>query len=145
MWIAFTIVIIVVLGLAAYAATGKLGEMPATAVTDTPKGFVPDGPVDEASLQATIIPLRAHGYTEQEVDDYLTLAVRGEGVSPQDVRFKVKRRGYDMAVVDELLDRLAAQLEQESAAASRSAARAADPEPDDEAVPPDPLNRPRRA
>jgi DivIVA domain-containing protein len=75
---AIAMLAVVVLGLAAVASTGRLGEMPGT-VTDTPQPHVPDGVL---------------------VGDDL----RG-------LRFAVVARGYSMQQVDELLDRLANQLD----------------------------------
>lgn len=72
------IVAVAILGMAAVASTGRLGEFPAT-VTDTPRPHVPDG--------------------ELSGDD-----LRG-------LRFGVETRGYSMQQVDELLDRLARQLD----------------------------------
>lgn len=67
-----------VLGLAAMAATGRLGEMPQT-VTDMPEPHFPDGWL---------------------VGDDLRSA-----------RFAVVARGYSMRQVDELVERLANQLD----------------------------------
>jgi DivIVA domain-containing protein len=75
---AMWILAVVVLGLAAVASTGRLGEMPDT-ITDTPQPHVPAGIL---------------------VGDDL----RG-------LRFAVVARGYSMQQVDELIDRLAGQLD----------------------------------
>lgn len=69
---------VAVLGLAAVAASGRLGELPAT-VTSTPVPHLPSGDV-----------------TGQDI---------------RDARFAVVLRGYSMAQVDELLDRVARQLD----------------------------------
>ena len=95
----------VVFGLAAYLGLGKLGEMPQHAVHDRPKGRIPDGPVDEAFLAEARIPVAAHGYDRGQVDGLLRRIADGEGVEPGAVLFDVVRRGYDMQVVDDLLDR----------------------------------------
>ncbi len=71
---------VAVLGLAAVAASGRLGELPDT-VTDTPRPHVPSGTLTG--------------------DDLRTL------------RFAVVTRGYSMQQVDELLDRVARQLDPE--------------------------------
>jgi DivIVA domain-containing protein len=76
-WV-ISIIAVVILGLAAVAATGRLGEFPAT-VTDTPQPHVPDGVLGGADLRG--------------------------------LRFAVVPRGYSMQQVDELLDRLAGQLD----------------------------------
>lgn len=78
MELAIAILAVVVLGLAAVAATGRLGEMPLT-VTDMPQPHVPDGVLGGDDLRA--------------------------------LRFAVVPRGYSMQQVDELLDRLADQLD----------------------------------
>ncbi len=72
---------VAVLGLAAVAASGRLGELPAT-VTDTPVPHLPQGRLSADDLRR--------------------------------VRFAVVPRGYSMAQVDELLDRLARQLDSPS-------------------------------
>lgn len=69
---------VAVLGLAAVAASGRLGGMPAT-VTDTPVPHVPQGRLTADDLRQA--------------------------------RFAVVPRGYSMVQVDELLDRLARQLD----------------------------------
>jgi DivIVA domain-containing protein len=79
-WV-ISIIAVVILGLAAIAATGRLGELPGT-VTDTPQPHVPDGALAGADLRG--------------------------------LRFAVVPRGYSMQQVDELLDRLAGQLDESS-------------------------------
>lgn len=69
-----------VLGLAAVAASGRLGELPGT-VTDTPRPHVPTGDLAGDDLRG--------------------------------LRFAVVPRGYSMDQVDELLDRLARQLDRD--------------------------------
>ena len=76
-WVLWMIAV-AVLGLAAVAASGRLGELPGT-VTDTPRPHVPTGVLSGDDLRG--------------------------------VRFAVVPRGYSMAPVDELLDRLARQLD----------------------------------
>ncbi|MFT4296248.1 MAG: DivIVA domain-containing protein [Micropruina sp.] len=71
-------VAVAVLGLAAVAASGRLGELPGT-VTDTPRPHVPTGVLTGDDLRG--------------------------------LRFAVVPRGYSMDQVDELLDRLARQLD----------------------------------
>ena len=75
------IIAVAVLGLAAVAASGRLGELPAT-VTDTPVPHLPQGRLSADDLRQ--------------------------------VRFAVVPRGYSMSQVDELLDRLAHQLDSPS-------------------------------
>ncbi|MBN9105406.1 MAG: DivIVA domain-containing protein [Propionibacteriaceae bacterium] len=76
-WV-ISMIAVVILGLAAVAATGRLGELPGT-VTDTPQPHVPEGALAGSDLRA--------------------------------LRFAVVPRGYSMQQVDELLDRLAGQLD----------------------------------
>jgi DivIVA domain-containing protein len=80
---AIAMLAVVILGVAALASTGRLGELPTT-VTDMPQPHIPDG--------------------ELVGDD-----LRG-------LRFAVVTRGYSMQQVDELLDRLAGQLDAGAAA-----------------------------
>jgi len=81
-WVLWMIAV-AVLGLAAVAASGRLGELPGT-VTDTPRPHVPTGVLDGDDLRG--------------------------------LRFAVVPRGYSMDQVDELLDRLAHQLDARRAA-----------------------------
>lgn len=74
----FWMIAVAVLGLAAVAASGRLGELPPT-VTSTPVAHVPTGHLQGDDLRA--------------------------------VRFQVVAGGYSMQQVDELLDRLARQLD----------------------------------
>ena len=76
-WVLWMIAV-AILGLAAVAASGRLGELPAT-VTDTPRPHVPHGLLNGDDLRG--------------------------------LRFAVVPRGYSMQQVDELLDRLARQLD----------------------------------
>lgn len=77
-WVLWMIAV-AVLGLAAVAASGRLGELPGT-VTSTPRPHVPTGQLNGNDLRA--------------------------------LRFAVVPRGYSMDQVDDLLDRLARQLDQ---------------------------------
>ena len=76
-WVLWMIAV-AVLGLAAVAASGRLGELPGT-VTDTPRPHVPTGVLTGDDLRG--------------------------------LRFAVVPRGYSMDQVDDLLDRLARQLD----------------------------------
>ena len=100
------VVAIAVLGAAAWAGTGRLGEMPEP-VDDRPKGHVPEGPVDERFLEEMALPVVGTGYDRGQVDARLASHVAGEVADP-DARFDVVRRGYDMQAVDTILDRLLA-------------------------------------
>lgn len=70
--------VIVIIGLAVLAASGKFGQVPAV-VDDRPVPDFPDGDLSADDLRAA--------------------------------RFAVVARGYSMRQVDELLDRLVAQME----------------------------------
>ena len=74
---------VAILGVAAVASSGRLGEMPAP-VTSTPVPHLPQGDLTGDDLRAA--------------------------------RFSVVPRGYSMHQVDELLDRLARQLDSGSSA-----------------------------
>ncbi|MHA6524204.1 hypothetical protein [Tessaracoccus sp. G1721] len=103
MWIAIVAVAIVVLGLAAFAGMGRLGEMPADPVIDRPRGRVPEGPVTREFLARAVLPTAWSGYARDQVDRYLAAVADGEAAPPSETLFDVVRRGYDMQVVDELL------------------------------------------
>ncbi|HMQ36150.1 MAG TPA: DivIVA domain-containing protein [Micropruina sp.] len=95
-WVLWMIAV-AILGLAAVAASGRLGALPGT-VTDTPRPHVPTGVLTGADLRG--------------------------------LRFAVVPRGYSMDQVDELLDRLARQLD-----AAPPASVGPDPEPGSDAAP----------
>ena len=103
MWIAIVAVAIAVLGLAAFAGMGRLGEMPADAVVDRPRGRVPHGPVTHAFLAEAVLPTAWPGYAREQVDQYLAAVADGAAAPASETLFDVVRRGYDMQVVDELL------------------------------------------
>ena len=116
MWVAIVAVGIVVLGLAAYAALGHLGEMPGDPVTDSPRGRVPDGPIDAEFVASAVLPRRLNGYAQGDVDAYLAAVAAGDAGPATDVTFRVAVGGYNMAVVDELIERVArSQLAVEAA------------------------------
>ena len=83
-WVLWTAVV-VVLGLAAVAGSGRFGSMP-DAVRDVPTPQLPEGPLIGDDLRA--------------------------------VTFATVTRGYSMAQVDALLDRLAWQLDAERPASA---------------------------
>ena len=101
---AIVVVAIAVLGVAAWAGTGRLGEMPET-VTDRPKAHIPDGPVDQEFLASVSLPVASTGYRRSQVDYVLASYVAGAALE-SDQRFDVVRRGYDMQAVDLILDRM---------------------------------------
>lgn len=96
------VVAIAVLGVAAWAGTGRLGEMPEL-VSDRPKARIPEGPVDEAFLEALSLPRASTGYRCSQVDAYLSAHVAGNDEEPE-AHFDVVRRGYDMQAVDAVLE-----------------------------------------
>lgn len=67
---AIAMVAVVILGLAAVAATGRLGEMPGT-VTDMPQPHVPDGVLTGDDLRALRFAVVPRGYSMQQVDELL--------------------------------------------------------------------------
>ena len=105
MWIAIVAVAVVVLGLAAVAGKGRLGEMPPEAVIDRPRGRVPDGPVTAEFLAEAVLPTAWSGYRRDQVDAYLAAVADGTAPPASETLFDVTRRGYDMQVIDELLRR----------------------------------------
>lgn len=96
---------LVVLGLASFAGLGRLGEMPAEAVNDRPKGYVPDGPVTQALLAEMRLPRASTGYAHGPVNGYLANIASGSALPAARAQFPVVRGGYDMQVVDELIER----------------------------------------
>ena len=101
---AIVVVAIAVLGVAAWAGTGRLGEMP-DGVTDRPKAHIPEGEIDQEFLEAMSLPLASTGYRRSQVDEVLSSHVVGGTVSANP-RFDVVRRGYDMQAVDAILARV---------------------------------------
>ncbi len=113
-WV-LVLVAIAVLGVAAWAGTGKLGELPPV-VTDRPKGRIPDGPLSPDLLAALQLPRASSGYSRHQVDDHLSALAAGDEPEPC---FDVVAGGYDMQVVDELLVR----FEQPTAAVAAEQSR----------------------
>lgn len=107
MWIAIVAAAIVTLGLAAFVGLGRLGEMPAEAVNDRPRGRVPAGPVTAEFLAAARLPTAWSGYRRDQVDRHLAELADGTAARQAEVVFDVVRGGYDMQVIDELLLRAA--------------------------------------
>lgn len=103
-WV-IVVVAVLVLALAAWVGTGRLGEMPEV-VGDRPRGRVPEGPLDGAFLERLVLPLAPTGYDPSQVDTYLDEVVDGDAAPVTEVQFDTVRRGYDMQVVDAILDRV---------------------------------------
>ncbi|RMB58429.1 hypothetical protein EAX62_14665 [Tessaracoccus antarcticus] len=93
------------LGVAAWAGTGRLGEMPEP-VTDRPKAHIPDGEVDQEFLDELRLPGAVTGYRRAQVDEYLAAHAAGTDSLITDPVFDVVRGGYDMQSVDVVVDRL---------------------------------------
>ncbi|WGT46587.1 DivIVA domain-containing protein [Tessaracoccus lacteus] len=104
MWIAI-VCGLMVLGAAAYVALGHFGEMQTEPVLDRPRGRVPDGPVTAGFLAEARLPTASAGYDRTEVDAYLDEIAAGTAGPATDAVFVVRRGGYDMQVIDELLRR----------------------------------------
>ena len=68
-WVLWMIAV-AVLGLAAVAASGRLGELPAT-VTDTPRPHIPPGQLSGDELRGLRFAVVARGYSMQQVDELL--------------------------------------------------------------------------
>lgn len=106
-WV-ISLVALGVLGLAAFAANGGLGEMP-DPVDSKPVGRVPDGPLATEDLRDIVFPVAFSGYNPREVDDFLEKVAEGDW-NPEEVdlpTFSVVRNGYRMSQVDDVFDRLA--------------------------------------
>lgn len=100
---------LVVLGLAAWAGTGRFGAMPEP-VTDAPRPVIPPGPVNRAFLDDLELPTTRYGYDTRQVDDYLHAHAAGEASgSPERTLFGVVRNGYSMTAVDQVMDRVASE------------------------------------
>lgn len=69
------IIAVAVLGLAAVAASGRLGAMPGT-VTDTPRPHVPTGPLRAEDLLEVRFAVVPRGYSMDQVDELLDRLAR---------------------------------------------------------------------
>ena len=136
-WV-IVVVAVLLLALAAWVGTGKLGEMPEV-VNDRPKGRIPEGGVDAEFLEGLKLPLASTGYDPAQVDTYLDELVAGTAVPTSEVRFTTVRRGYDMQAVDAVLDRVPGAHE------ARRAVEEPEDTPADEAEEPDPEASPSEA
>ena len=67
---ALWMIAVAILGLAAVAASGRLGELPAT-VTDTPRPHIPSGRLGGDDLRALRFAVVTRGYSMQQVDELL--------------------------------------------------------------------------
>ncbi len=73
-WLLWMIAV-VILGVAAVAASGRLGEMPAT-VTDTPRPHLPTGELTSDDLRGLRFGVVIRGYSMQQVDELLDQLAR---------------------------------------------------------------------
>lgn len=105
MWVYIVVVAVAVLVMAAFAGAGRFGEMPQRPVNDRPKGRVPAGPVTVELLEDLSIPLVSTGYEPRAVDGYLAEIAEGSAAAVAETRFRVVRWGYDMQIVDALIER----------------------------------------
>lgn len=67
---ALWMIAVAILGLAAVAASGRFGEMPAT-VTDTPRPHAPSGRLSGEDLRGLRFAVVTRGYSMQQVDELL--------------------------------------------------------------------------
>ncbi len=95
---------VVVLALAAWAATGRLGEMPEP-INDRPKAFVPDLLFGSDFMSQLRLPVVSVGYERRQVDEFLQDAQRQVPASPP--LFDIAAGGYDMQAVDVVIGRIA--------------------------------------
>ena len=105
-WV-FGAVFMVVLALAAWAGTGRLGEMPEP-VDDRPKAFIPDLLFGEEFVKQLRLPTVSVGYERAQVDRFVAEAERQPPPGPP--QFDVVVGGYDMQAVDAVINRIAEDL-----------------------------------
>lgn len=115
-WV-IVLVAMAVMGIAAIAGTGRLGEMPEP-VTDRPKPLLPDLPFGQDYLSRFRLPVVSNGYAVEQVDELLAARAAGEVpvAALGSARFDVVRHGYAMDAVDELIDRLLREAPAQDAA-----------------------------
>jgi hypothetical protein len=109
-WV-FGIVFMVVIALAAWAGTGRLGEMPGP-VDDRPKAFIPDLPFGPEFMERLRLPVVSVGYQREQVDHFLAQAQHQ--LPPEPPRFDVVTAGYDMQAVDAVINQIAKIIEASS-------------------------------
>ena len=105
-WV-FGAVFMAVLALAAWAGTGRLGEMPEP-VNDRPKAFIPDLPFGEKFVRQLRLPAVSVGYEQAQVDQFVAEAERQPPPGPP--QFDVVAGGYDMQAVDVVINRIVENL-----------------------------------
>ena len=105
-WV-FGAVFMVVLALAAWAGTGRLGEMPEP-VDDRPRAFIPDLPFGEKFVKQLRLPTVSVGYERTQVDRFVAEAERQPPPGPP--QFDVVAGGYDMQAVDVVITKIAEDL-----------------------------------
>lgn len=72
---AYAILAVAILGVAAIAATGRLGYMPPV-VDDTPAPYIPLGEIDAEALGAVRFTVETRGYSMRQVDALLAQLAR---------------------------------------------------------------------
>ena len=105
-WV-FGVVFMAVLALAAWAGTGRFGEMPEP-VNDRPKAFIPALPFGEEFVKRLRLPVVSVGYDREQVDRFVAEAQRPPPPGPP--QFDVVAGGYDMQAVDAVINRIAEGL-----------------------------------
>lgn len=110
-----------VVGLAAIASTGRLGQLP-PAVDDRPVPHFSGQTLTADDVTAVRFAVVPRGYAPSQVDELLDRLAAALAQQPgadaamptaaelTGVRFAVVHRGYAMSQVDDLLDRVAGQL-----------------------------------
>ncbi len=78
---ALAILAVAILGVAAIAATGRLGFMPPV-VDDTPAPYIPLGEIDANALRQARFTVETRGYSMRQVDALLEQLARQFEASP---------------------------------------------------------------
>ena len=99
------VVAVAVLALAAWAGSGRLGEMPGP-VSDRPKGRIPELPFGGQYVAELRLPAAAVGYHRGQVDAFIAAAL--EEPPREAPVFDLAAHGYDMAATDCVVDRIRA-------------------------------------
>ena len=81
-WVAWVLAV-AVLGLGAIAASGKMGELPAT-ITDSPRPHVPPGRLTGDDLRDCRLDVVIRGYSMTQVDELLDRLSEQLGTTPVD-------------------------------------------------------------
>jgi hypothetical protein len=106
MTVAIVVAAFAVMAVAAIVGTGRLGEWQEP-VGDAPKGTMPEGDVDADFIAALVTPRAVYGYAPDEVDAVYE-ALAHDAFPSDDPQFTIRRGGYRMEFVDEVMRRAAA-------------------------------------